>query len=408
MKNKLVQFCRYPTQNEPIWRLVIPKRMKHAILHLYHDRYIHMGTNRMIREIGKLYYWYKYTDDIKDFVANCKICQQSKYSKSTQHKAKFTFFQPLDVGEIIAIDFVGPFAAENKYGYHSILTIIDLFDGWVTYIPTLDQRADSWILALEKYFWEHNTPTTILCDNGTSFRSKVAQRFKELCGLNIRFAAPYNPQCNGKCERANRFLKDSLRHIGIHYQVNEPEINLKWFNFTNYIALIHNTCISPSTGFAPWTIRKLQKPPDPLTYNWSLYGELISETNAPISKTIAPSKAKLNELIIKKAKKNIVQFTQKKYEQYLKINKDKPELNIKVGDKVMVREDRWKNKTKTTQAKLAPKWLGPFTVLRKNPSNTSFEVTKLQPGVQNRTFWANFRRIRIHPSSRGVEARLLE
>ena len=162
--------------------------------------------------------------------------------------------------------------------------------------------------------------------------------------------------------------------------------------------------MSPTTEFAPWNIRNLERPPDPSNFNWNAFGTLLSSETAPLSKSLAPSKAKLAELIHKKARNNITQFTQKRYEKYIKENSHKTQIDIKIGDKIMVRDDRFKNKSKTTEAKLTAKWLGPFTVLRKNASNTSFEVSDIRPGAQRSTFWANVRRIRLHPSSRGERA----
>ena len=309
--------------------------------------------------------------------------------------ATFEKCRPSDINQVIAIDFTKPSLVESPEGYQRVLTIIDLYDGWLTYIPTRGETADDWILALEKYFWRNKTVETIICDNGSSFTGLASARFKNFLGLNIRYISAFNPQSNGTAERSNRFLKDSLATIGIQLGLNAPELELNWNHYLDYIALVHNCSIYPPTGLAPWIIRNGTIPPDLTKFNWESYGDLLSGiSGASKSKYQAVRKAKLTKLIKRIARKNTKTHINKQFRKYLKLAKNKKYHGIRVGDKIEIKENRFvgkPNSGRTNKAKFRLKWKGPYTVLAVNSSGTSFKVARLEDEAKTAEFWTNIR-----------------
>ena len=396
--NDTIYYSKQPDADNVQWRLVIPKVARAPLLHAVHNSLLHPGITNLTTEIKKRYYWYKYTDQIRNFVSHCRICQDSKAKSATQHRAKFEKWRPSAINEVIAIDFTKPSMVESKSGHQRVLTIVDLYDGWLTYVPTRGETADDWILALEKYFWRNGTPETIICDNGSSFTGLASKRFKKLLGLNIRYISAFNPQSNGTAERANRFLKDSLSTIGVHLHINAPEKELDWEHYLDYIAFIHNCCTYPPTGLAPWTIRNGSVVPDVTKLNWNTYGDLISGlSGATQSKYQAVRKAKLNKLIRREVRKNTKHHINKQYRKYLKLSRNKPYHGIKIGDKIDIKESRFVGKSnngRTNKAKIRLNWRGPYTVLAINSSGTSFEVARLEDETKTPTFWTNLRLVR--------------
>ena len=79
------------------------------------------------------------------------------------------------------------------------------------------------ILALERHTWRNGTPTTIICDDGSFFTGMTSHGIKKFIGMNIRCTSAFNPQANGTAERANRFLKDCLAVLGVHFNLKKPE-----------------------------------------------------------------------------------------------------------------------------------------------------------------------------------------
>ena len=258
-------------------------------------------------------------------------------------------------------------------------------------------------MAIEKYAWRNGPPTTILCDNGSSFTSIAAQRFKTLLGLNIRCTSSYNPQSNGVAERANRFLKDCLAAIGVHYHLKAPEEELHWSNYVDYIAFVHNCSVNPSTGLAPWIIRNGTAVPDISLIDWNTYGDLLVDDRgnivigAKLSHHAAKRKSIISKRVNRLARKNINIDVNKKYQAYLKQAKNKPYHNIKIGDQIDLKESRLIGKPgtgRTSKGKLRHKWRGPYTVLSVNSSGTAFEVARLKNETQSKTFWVNVRLVR--------------
>ena len=88
---------------------------------------------------------------------------------------------------------------------------------------------------------------------------------------------------------------------------------------------------------------------------------------------------------------------QRKFKKYLRESQGKEYHNIKVGDKIDTKENRYIGKpgtTRTLEGKLKPKWRGPYTVLRVNASGTSFEVARIKDEAKTPTFWVNIRNVR--------------
>ena len=124
--NNVIYFTRQPYVNKPEWRLVVPKVMRNSLLHLAHDSLIHPGVNNMIKFIKSKYYWYKFTEDIQDFVSKCRVCQDCKSKKPIQHVAKFVYWKPTKINEVVAIDFTKPSADKSVDDKNKCLTVVDL------------------------------------------------------------------------------------------------------------------------------------------------------------------------------------------------------------------------------------------------------------------------------------------
>jgi hypothetical protein len=64
---------------------VVPKLLVKDTLRMHHERYGHMGSNRMFETIRLRYYWTNMAEDIVEHTAKCINC---KLRKSYQRKPK--------------------------------------------------------------------------------------------------------------------------------------------------------------------------------------------------------------------------------------------------------------------------------------------------------------------------------
>ena len=56
-------------------------------------------------------------------------------------------------------------------------------------------------------------PTEILSDKGSQLTSDLMKEVCRLISLKQLFTTPYNPKCNGLCERMNGVLKSMLKKM---------------------------------------------------------------------------------------------------------------------------------------------------------------------------------------------------
>ena len=67
--------------------------------------------------------------------------------------------------------------------------------------------------ALLDVFSSVGFPTEILSDEGSQFTSDLMKEVCRLISLKQLFTTPYNPKCNGLCERMNGVLKSMLKKM---------------------------------------------------------------------------------------------------------------------------------------------------------------------------------------------------
>ena len=120
---------------------LLTTRAINALLHAYHNLYVHTGYHGLLNRIGSAYYWPNLAQRIKDFLADCHSCQLGK-PQNKPHQAEFTLWKPDDINQVVAMDFQGPYHVISPDGSKYILTVIDLFDGWCMYIPVISTTTE--------------------------------------------------------------------------------------------------------------------------------------------------------------------------------------------------------------------------------------------------------------------------
>lgn len=112
-----------------------------TILDLYHKSLLggHAGVDRMCQTISKFYKWNNMTNDIKNYVKNCEICEKTKIIKHTKMPMEIS-----SLGEVLFdhtyVDVVGPIQASED-GHKYIITMECDLTKFVVAIPTMDCTA---------------------------------------------------------------------------------------------------------------------------------------------------------------------------------------------------------------------------------------------------------------------------
>jgi hypothetical protein len=114
----------------------------------------------------------------------------------------------------------------------------------------------------DQWVFVYGGPRYVLNDNGTQFNAKFFLSVCRELGIGEAFTAAYHPQTNGKVERFNRTILNSLRGYVSQYQNN-------WYESTSAINFGYNLRIHSSLGLAPFelVLSRLPHPFPPNTRN---------------------------------------------------------------------------------------------------------------------------------------------
>ena len=110
-----------------------------------------------------------------------------------------------------SIDLVGPLT-ETKKGYKWILSIIDAFTNYVTFVPLPNKEAATVADAVyRRLICVHGAPEILLSDRGSEFTAGTFEKLMADYNIDHRVTSPYSPTTNGQCERAHRRLNAILK-----------------------------------------------------------------------------------------------------------------------------------------------------------------------------------------------------
>jgi transposase InsO family protein len=113
----------------------------------------------------------------------------------------------------VAVDIVGPIIPVSESGNRYILTIVDYATRYpeAVALPRIDTERVA--EALLDVFARVGFPSEVLSDRGSQFTSDLMKEVSRLMSIKQLFTTPYNPQCNGLCERINGVLKSMLKKM---------------------------------------------------------------------------------------------------------------------------------------------------------------------------------------------------
>jgi transposase InsO family protein len=130
----------------------------------------------------------------------------------------------------------------NRY----VLVCLDLFTNWIEIAPLKTLEASETAEAIFKIIiLRHGCPHRILTDQGTQFSSNL---FKHLCskyGIKKVQTSALHPQTNGKVERFNRYLVNTLSIITDKNQLN-------WDEMLDYCVFAYRTTINATIEETPF------------------------------------------------------------------------------------------------------------------------------------------------------------
>ncbi|PHJ23029.1 dna rna polymerases superfamily protein [Cystoisospora suis] len=307
------------------------------------DNARHPGVKKTLRAIRRKYTWQGMERDVREYVSTCIKCQKNKPRCSKPPG----LLQPLPIPhrpwQSISIDFVTGLPASGVSAYDSICVVVDRFSKMAHFVPlhstvTAEQFAK---LFLDRVWCLHGFPTSIVSDRDPKFVSAFWGSFCEQLGIRRLLSTSAHPQTDGQTERTIRTLTQMLRG----YVGNAPE---EWVSYLAVAEFAYNSAVHESTQASPFSLVYVEPPDD--------FPELPQSEETSLNDALQKAAARLAL-----AKDNLVKAQEAQKKNYDRTRKHEV---LQAGDLVMV-STRLLRGHSTREKKLAPRWEGPFKVLKR-------------------------------------------
>ncbi len=332
-----------PPPGCPPSRLFVPENLRSDVIRWGHCSKVacHPGVNRTIFLVKQRFWWQSMARDIRLFVLSCSVCAISK----TSNRPPAGLLQPLSVPSRpwshISLDFVT--GLPPSQGNTVVLTVVDRFSKATHFIPLpkLPSARETAVAVIDHVFRIHGLPMDVVSDRGPQFISKFWKEFCRLLGATVSLSSGYHPQSNGQTERANQDLERVMRCL-----VSQNPSS--WSQQLSWVEYAHNSLPVSSTGLSPFECSLGYQPP--------IFQSMESEVAVPSAHAFVQRCRRT----WRRARESILQVGSRTKAQADR-HRSKPPVYV-VGQKVWLSS---KNiPLRTVCNKLAPKFIGPFTVTK--------------------------------------------
>ncbi|UYV68123.1 hypothetical protein LAZ67_5003116, partial [Cordylochernes scorpioides] len=320
-------------------RAVVPASFKEHVLKEYHDNMSHPSMNKTVKLIVPLFWWSDMVQEIKSYVRSCKTCQLTKSSNQPTLGQLIIPDTELQPAQVISADTIVMGTAAEKTKHKYIQVFIDHLTRYVRAFPTIKNTAQATLQCFNRILQVSLPLKYIITDNGKNFNSKEFKRCLKVHNIKQTFTTPYHPQSNGMCEKVNGTIMTKLRTA----LLDKPKV--KWSTLLPKVITDYNNTPHDVTGFPP---------------SFLLFGY-----------NVQPQFADNPSTSVEDARKLAIKRTQHHREISKRRHDSRhPDIEFKVGDLVLKRIPY--NDPKLI--KTAPKYEGPFQVLRKL-SKVTYELS---------------------------------
>ncbi|XP_075449336.1 uncharacterized protein LOC142490799 [Ascaphus truei] len=317
----------------------------------------HPGIRKTNDLVQRTFWWPERAKDVEEFVKACSICARNKVPRVRPAGLLLPLPIPDRPWSHISMDFIVELP-ESK-GKNTILVVIDRFSKQTHLVPlrglpNSPRLADVFI---QEIFRLHGVPSTIVSDRGSQFVSKFWRAFSKRLGIALHFSSGYHPQTNGQTERVNQSLEQYLRCFITDTQED-------WVDLLPWAEFVLNSLRNDSTQESPFFI------------NYGFHPSRLPFSSLPSGVPAVDKHVSHLKVLWSKIQENLRVATGRQKLQADRLRRQVPEFVP--GDTVWLSSRNIRLKVPTM--KLAPKFLGPFPVVRRiNP--VAYEL-RLPPSMK--------------------------
>ena len=250
-------------ENEAYWKIVIPDKQEIKIQLLQEIHCVpysgHPGFTRTLEVTKRFFYWSHMTQEVRQFVLDCPVCQVEKGS----HLKPAGKLMPLEIPnrkwDHVVLDFVVGMPVQGEFD--AICTVVDKATKMCHFIPCSEKISAKQVA---KLYWQfvgklHGVPSVLISDRDVRFTSKFWKELWRLLGTNLRMGSGFHPESSGQVEIFNQLLEQTLR-CTIH-QLGETR---NWVEVLPTIEFAVNNTPNRTTGYSAFYLNYGYHPLHPL------------------------------------------------------------------------------------------------------------------------------------------------
>ena len=180
-------------------KIIVPKILQKKYLEKIHSG--HQGINACLARAREYVFWIGYSNDIKETVEKCEICQENDTTRRIQHKY---------VSDVPPIPWHTVGSDLFYYRKNDFLVLVDYFSKFF-----LTRRIPSSTTAavkqeFQEIFQEYGIPFILRSDNGPCYASREMKTFLDESGIIHSTSSPHYPQSNGLAEAFVKISKNLM------------------------------------------------------------------------------------------------------------------------------------------------------------------------------------------------------
>src|SRR5277367_1848747 len=329
-------------------QIVVPAEYRGKIISMSHDnKGCHTGKKRCAEVILAQFWCQKLRQYLEGYIGSCVPCQRAGNNRD-QHREPLVKVPIVQgVWEKVIVDIVGPLKT-TKRGNRYILTILDAGTKFAVGVPIPNQEAVTVCSSLIEVFCTFGWCKEIQSDNGSNFKSMLAQTLWEMSGIKCKYSSVTHPESQGALERLHGVIKQSLRAI-----LDENK-SIEWDQVLSFVLFAIANATNRSTGFAPSELffgRKLRGPLNILHDAWMESDDVERVTSVEI---------------VMRHLNTVHDAMQEAFENQDRAQNVRKEAFDRKAKQVAFKEgERVLALVPSRKHKLLCKWTGPWTIIRK-------------------------------------------
>ncbi|GJW17487.1 putative reverse transcriptase domain-containing protein [Tanacetum coccineum] len=283
---------------------------------------VHPKSDKMYQDLKKLYWWPNMKAEIATYVSKCLTCAKAKAKYQKPSGLLVQHVIPIWKRENITMDFVTKLP-KTASGQDTIWVIVDRLAKFAHFLPM--KETDSMEKLTRQYLKEvvsrHGVTILIISDRDSKFTSHFWKSLNEALGTQLNMSTAYHPQTDGQSERSIQTLEDLLRACVVDFGKG-------WDRHLPLVEFSYNNSYHMSIKAAQFKALYGRKCRLPICWAEVRDGQLTSpEIVHEIIKKI---------IQIKKC----IQVARDRQKSYA--DRRRKPLEVKVGDKVMLKVSPWK------------------------------------------------------------------